>query len=246
MIANLFNTIFFEPLYNALVFISSVLPGHNLGLAIIILTLIVKLILFPLYHRVATTQKKLKTLEPELKKIKDEHRDNRQRQAEKIMELYRQHGLNPLSGLWIMLIQIPILLALFWVFRDSVTLRPELLYSFVKPPATLNSYLGFIDLTQASYLLAILTGAAQWLQMQLSIPPLPASDPQTAKGFSQDLAKSMNIQARYVLPAMMLVFSLGLPGAIALYWLVGSLFTIAHELLVKRQTKALLGAETIN
>ena len=127
----IFHQLFFNPLYNLLIWLSDVLPQHSLGLAIIILTIIVKIILLPLYHKTMTAQKKIKTLEPKLKSLKEKYADNREEQARQVMALYREHGINPLTSFWLLLIQIPIVLALFWVFRDSFNIRPEILYSFV-------------------------------------------------------------------------------------------------------------------
>src|SRR3989344_2442253 len=156
MISYLFHQLFFDPLYNLLIWLSAVLPGHSLGLAIIILTIIVKIILLPLYHQTTTSQKKIKALEPKLKELKEKHASNREEQARQTMALYREHAINPLTSFWLLLIQIPIVLALFWVFQDSFNLRPELLYSFVTPPNIVNATLFGLDLTARNYVLAIL------------------------------------------------------------------------------------------
>ena len=93
-----------------MVVLTSVVPGHDLGLAVILLTLIVKFILVPISHKTIKTQKKLKELEPEITKLKEKHKDDQQGQALKIMELYKEHGVNPFSGVFLMFIQLPIIL----------------------------------------------------------------------------------------------------------------------------------------
>jgi YidC/Oxa1 family membrane protein insertase len=230
----LFNQLFFNPLYNLLIWLSAVLPWHSLGLAIIILTIIVKIILLPLYHKTTTSQKKIKALEPKLKELKEKHANNREEQAKQTMALYREHGINPLTSFWLLLIQIPIVLALFWVFRDSFNVRPEILYSFITPPALINATLFGLDLTAKNYVLAILVGASQFIQMRLAIPPIPPSTSQE-KSFKNDFARSMNLQMRYMMPAFITLVSFGFPAALTLYWLTSNLFAIGHELFVKRQ-----------
>ncbi len=241
----LFNQVFFLPLYNALVFLSGIMPGHSLGLAIIVLTLLVKIVLFPLYHKTTTTQAKLKLLEPELKKIKAETTDNRQLQAQKIMELYRVHGVSPFAGIGVMLIQLPILWALYKVFRGSFEFDGALVYSFINAPSSVNHFLfGILDLTATSYILALLVGLSQYIQVRLALPPVkPDLVPNNNPSFSDNLSKSMGMQMRYILPVMMIVISAGLPAALPLYWLVGNIFQIGHEVLVKRKAFTLLQGE---
>lgn len=236
-----FRTIFFEPLYNLLVWFSAILPGHNLGLSIILLTLVIKTILLPLQHRVTRTQRKLKEIESEIAAIKTKHAKDNPAQAQAIMELYRAHGINPFAGFVVVLIQLPILIALFYVFRDSVALKPEWLYSFVEAPSYINHiFLGFVDLTARSLPLGLLAGVTQYLQISLSMPP-QAPKPQDGKppSLRDDLARSMNLQMRYFFPVMIVFLSLGFPAAVVLYWVTSNLFSIGHELLVRRKTKAL-------
>ncbi|MEK7622146.1 MAG: YidC/Oxa1 family membrane protein insertase [Patescibacteria group bacterium] len=235
----IFHQLFFDPLYNLLVWLSAVLPGHSLGLSIIIVTIIVKLILLPLYHKTTTAQQKIKALEPKLKELKEKHANNREEQARQTMALYRDHGINPLTSFWLLLVQIPIVLALFWVFRDSFDIRPELLYSFVTPPSAVNATLFGLDLTARNYVLAILVGASQFLQMRLAIPAVAPVNSQD-RSFKTDFARSMNVQMRYIMPAFITLVSFGFPAALTLYWLTSNLFAIGHELVVRHQAKELV------
>lgn len=244
--SNIFHFFFFDPLYNLLVWLSAILPGHSLGWAIIILTIGVKLVLLPLYHKTNTTQRRIRALEPKLKEIKTQQASNREEQARQTMALYREHGINPLTSFWLLLVQIPIILALFWVFRDSFNIHPELLYSFVTPPAVINSTLFGLNLTARNYLLAILVGVSQFVQMRLAIPPIPPPAPKE-RSFKNDLARSMNLQARYMMPALITIISFGFPAALTLYWLTSNLFAIGHELIVKHRSGAIIieGSTTI-
>lgn len=243
----IFHTIFFEPLYNALVFLSGVIPGHDLGLAVIVLTILVRLILFPLQHRMSKTQFKMKMLEPELKKIKEETKEDRAEQAKKTMELYRQHGVNPFFGIVALIIQLPILLALFWVFKESFDFDPDLIYSFITPPGTVNTHLfGLFDVAGRNAGLAVLTGVTQFFQMRYALPPTPPAEKSGKNSsFRSDLARSFSVQMRYVFPVLVVFIALSLPGAIALYWVTSNLFALGHELFVKRRAH-LLGGQAKN
>jgi YidC/Oxa1 family membrane protein insertase len=241
----LFNTFFFEPLYNALVWLTDLVPGGEIGWAVIILTVLVKAALFPLQHRVSRTQVKLREVDTQIKAIRNDHKADPQKQAALTMALYREHGINPFAGFLLLLIQIPLLLALFWVFRGGFDFKPELLYSFVQMPDELNAvFLGLIDLTKRSLPLAVLAGITQYFQITLAMPPqakVPAK-PGSAPSFKNDLAHNMQKQMRYTFPVLVVVFSWGLPAAVPLYWLVSNLISLAHEWSVRRQAKILLSA----
>ncbi len=239
----LFNLIFFQPLYNALVWFTDILPGGTIGWSVILLTVVVRLLLFPLQYRMTHTQRKLKELEPTLKELKTKHADDQKAQAEAMMALYREHGINPFSGVLLLIIQIPLLLALYWVFRSGFNFKPELLYSFVPLPTTLSPlFLGFIDLTKRSIVLALLAGAAQYFQLQLALPPTPKNTPTVndKPSLSSDLAKNMSRQMRFTFPIMITIIGFGLPAAISLYWVTSNLFGVLHELIVRKRAQALV------
>lgn len=230
--STVFHFIFFDPLYNLLVWLSGVLPYHSFGLAVIVVTLIVKLILLPLSHRATATQKAVKGLEGEIAALKEQHKNNREEQARQIMALYRSRGVNPLASLWIVLIQIPVVLALFWIFRQGLTVNHDLLYSFVIPPTSVNPNLFIFNLAERSYILALLTGITQWLQIRFSLPPpIPTSGP----SFKNDFAKTMHFQMRYVLPVFVVIAASSLPSAVAVYWVTSNLFAIGQEWLMRRR-----------
>ena len=235
----LLKTIFYQPLYNALVWLSVVLPGHNLGLAVIILTVAVKTILFPLQRRVSHTQIRMKELEPKIKDIKENHKDNTE-QARKIMELYREHQVNPFFSILVLLIQLPVLLSLYYVFRNGFDFNQSLIYSFINAPTLVNNWFLGLDLTAKSYLLAILTGATQYWQIRIMSPGSikPAASDGKAD-LKQDLARSMQLQMRYVMPVVIIFISASLPAAIPLYWVTSNLFTIAQEWWFHRSLKPL-------
>jgi YidC/Oxa1 family membrane protein insertase len=234
----MFNTLFYQPLYNALVFLSSIVPGYNIGVAIILLTIIVRLVLFPLYEKSIETQFKMKKIEPELKRIKEKYSD-KQEQTKQILELYKINKLNPFSGFVVLLIQIPIILALFWVFRAGFVFDPKILYSFISAPIAVNTSFFGILLTTPNLILAILTGVTQFVQTQIALPKTPPKNPNETKpaSFQDDLARSMNMQMKYVMPIIIIFIARSLSAAISLYWITSNLFSIGQDLYVKRKLK---------
>jgi YidC/Oxa1 family membrane protein insertase len=249
MIGDFFTTVFFEPLYNGLVWLINITPDHNLALAIVILTLVVKGILLPLTHKSSKSNAKMRQLEPEIQKIRDTHKKDQQIQAQKVMALYQEHGINPFSGCLLTLVQLPVFIALYYVFFKGLpTINVEALYSFVVAPEYINVHLlGFIDLTGKSAVLALLAGLSQYYQMQLALPPAPAPKTEEEKkgepNFQAELSRTMGTQMRYILPVLITVIAWTISAAIALYFVVSNIFSIIHELFVKREASALLSAK---
>jgi len=236
MIIAFFKAVFYQPLYNTLVLLTVYLPGESLGWAIILLTILIRLILYPIYHKSLTTQRKLKEIDGQLQSIKEQTKDNKQEQAQQIIKLYQEHGINPFTSFIVLLIQIPIIISLFYVFRGSINLDPALIYSFIPSPEAISHlFLGLIDITQKNIPMALLVGITQFFQMKLAVPPLPKRDNNSLPSFKDDLTRSMNIQMRYVMPLMIVFVAAALPAALSLYWLTSNLFSIGHELLIKRQ-----------
>ncbi|MEK7110732.1 MAG: YidC/Oxa1 family membrane protein insertase, partial [Patescibacteria group bacterium] len=162
----LYNEILHRPLLNGLVFLYNTVAFHDLGLAIVILTILIRIVLFPLFQKSAHYQTKMQRLQPELSRINKTHADNKERQLEATMALYREHGLNPFSGIFLLLVQLPILIALYQIFLNSLTAESlNGLYAFVARPETLNATLfGVINLTKSSMVMVVLAALAQFAQ----------------------------------------------------------------------------------
>lgn len=242
MLSSFYHLVLVKPLWNALIFLTAVLPFHDVGVSIVILTLIVRFIIFPFTHRSVKTQVKMKELEPEIQQIKEKHKNN-QEQTKKIMELYRRHGVSPFSGCLVLLIQIPILLALYRLFWGGVKFNSAELYSFVKMPEIVQlKFLGLININQKNIFLALLTGVTQFFQMRLSLPPSgkktnPAKTKLAGSSFKDDLSRSMSFQSKYILPGIIFLVALRSPAAVAVYWTTMNLFGIVHESIVRGKAK---------
>jgi YidC/Oxa1 family membrane protein insertase len=235
--ADLFYALIFIPLYNALILFVDLLPGYDVGIAVVLLTIMVKLLLFPLSIKAVRTQLLMREIEEPMKKIREKFKDDRQKQGEEMLALYREKGVNPFSSILLLLIQIPIIFGLYWVFYKGglPEIQVDLLYSFIPIPARVDMlFLGLIDMAGKSAVLALLAGLSQFFQAKLSLPPL---DPNPEKGFRGEFARSMHLNMKYVLPIIVTVISYSISAAIALYWLTSNLFTIGQELYVRRRIK---------
>lgn len=236
MISSVWHVFVYKPLYNILILLIAMLPGNSAGGAIILLTLFVKILLYPLTGKSIRAQQAMRELEPELKRIREAHKDDKQKQAKLTMELYQKQGVNPLSGCLPILLQIPIIIGLYWVFLKGLHIDTSLLYGFVLPPEGLDMHFLFFDLTQKSIILALLAGVTQYIQTYISlgkaVPPSP-SEPGKAS-FQEDFARSMQLQMRYILPVMIGFIAYTSAGAVALYWATSNILSILQELLMKR------------
>lgn len=222
-----YNEVFYRPLLGALVFLTGVLPGHDLGLAVIILTVLIRVLTFPMTHKMLKTQKAMKQLEPEVKKIYDTQK-NKEERAKALMGLYRAHGINPLSGFFSLIIQLPLLIALYQVFWKGLPFKSEEIYLFLDVPQTVNTiFLGFVPLTEPNLLLAAFAALSQFWQAKLASPP------NNGKASSTDMGTAMQKQMQYVLPAVIFFVAFGLPAAVSLYWTAMNVFAIIHEAAVR-------------
>jgi len=234
----LFNTFIYEPIYNALAFIVSVVPAGDIGIAIILLTAIIKFALFPLSLKAVRTQALMREIDPELKRIRDELKDNKEELARQTMALFKDKKINPFASFFLILIQLPIILGLYFVFLNeggAGGFDPNLIYSFISVPENVNfMFLGFVDLAGKSISLAVLVAITQFINARLMMPVAPQGEEGSLQG---DLAKSMHLQMRYVFPIVMGGIAYAISAAIALYFLVSNLFQLFQELYVKQTQK---------
>ncbi len=235
-----FYTLLVKPLYNGLIFIVSILPGSDAGVAIILITLLVKIILFPLSKKAIETQVKMKHLEGDLTVLKDKHKDNKEKHAQAMMALYKERGVNPFSSFFLLLVQLPIIFALYNIFIKNAlpAVDQTMLYSFVHAPTFVSThFLGIIDISQKSAVLALLAAISQFFQARYSLASMPAKKEEKGDkpSFQADFARSMNLQMKYVLPVITFFIAYKISAAVALYWLVSNLWAIGQELLVRRR-----------
>lgn len=241
---NLWNTFLYEPIYNALIFIINNVTFGDVGFAIVIVTILVKVILFPLTKKSARSQILMKKMEPEIKKIKQDY-PNKEEQAKKTLELYKKYGTNPFSGCLVVLLQMPVIFALYYVFYKGLKIDESLIYSFIQIPTTLSTnFLGIFELGEKSLFLGVLTGLSQFIQGYLASPVKNKQieiikDNDSVKDkkadFQEQLSDSMQMNVKYILPVFIGFIAWKISAAVALYWTVSNIFTILQEWYIRRK-----------
>ena len=238
MISGAFNTLIYEPLYNALVFLIDVVPGGDAGIAIIILTVVVKALMFPLARRATQTQLALKKITPRMEELKQQYKDNQQEQVKQLFALYKEHKVNPLSGIFILIIQLPIIIGLYQVFikGDLPTIHPETLYAFVPAPETIDMLFFFdlVDMSGRNIVLALLAGATQFAIAHMTFEA-PTATTKPGESLKDDIMRNLHIQTKYVLPVVIAGFAYFFSAAVALHWTVGNIFTLVQDYFVRRR-----------
>jgi len=241
MIGQFFNTILIEPLVNALFFVYGIIPGHDFGLAIIIFTILIRLILWPLASKQLHSQKKMQSLQGDISKIKIKAAGDKQKEQAMLMELYKEKEVNPFSACLPALLQFPILIAMFVVFQKStgnINDIQAILYGPVKNLPYIQSLIngsvqfdaslfGLINMAKPSYLLAILAGITQFLQVKMITPRKQKTD-------TKDPQAQMTSFMNYTFPALTVFIAWTLPAALPLYWISTNMVAIFQQWLIMR------------
>lgn len=242
MISNIYHSVVYQPLYNGLILLMDTIPWADAGIVVILFTIVVKLVLFPLSKKAVTTQIQMKKIEPELAVLREQYKDDKQEQARKTLALYKEKGIRPFMSVLLIFIQLPIIFGLYRIFWHSglPTVDSSLLYRFVTEPEYINMvFLGLVDISSKSIPLAVIVAISTFLQAKL-MAPKAAEKPLSHGGtdsFKHDLARSMRVQMIYVFPFIAGFISYGISAAISLYWITSNLFTIGQELVLKKTLK---------
>ena len=238
MISTFFHVVFYNPIYNALVALVAFIPGGDVGVAVILVTIVIRLVLLPFSLSAARTQRAMKTLEPKIKELKEKHKNDKEKEALETLALYREAKVNPFASILTVFIQIPVLLALYWVFyyepfSTASAINMTRLYAFTPIPQTISlQFLGIISVAGKSIVLAILAGITQFLQAHMALSG--TMKPSGNGGMQNDFQKIMGMQLKYVFPFLIGVISYTTSGAIALYFITTNLAGSLQEWHVRR------------
>lgn len=230
---SIFTTVFTQPIFNFVVWLYDIIPGNDLGIAIIILTIAAKLLLLPFSAQALRSQRALQDLQPKIQELREKHKGKEREQelARAMLALYKNEKVSPLSSFLPVLIQLPILIALYSALRNILNSQLNLLYPFVPNPGTIHPFfLGFINLAVPSLALAFLAALAQYGQtkmMPITPPPRAVAGKSGAK--DEGSLAAMNKQMRYMMPAFTFFISASLPAGLALYWLATNLLAIVQQ-----------------
>jgi len=227
----IWQQLLYRPLLNILIFLYNTIAFKNMGVAIIELTVAIRLILISPSLKALRAQIALQKLQPEIDKIRKKYKDDKQKQNKATMEFYQKNKINPLSSCLPTLIQLPILIALFWIFRDALNSNNmHLLYPFVQNPGQVNTYfLGMNLSNKGNWILAILAAVSQFWQSKMIMPKMQPG--------AQGMQSMLTNQMIYFMPLITLVFALQFPAGLALYWVTTTVFAVATQWFVLKDSK---------
>jgi len=252
----IWRTFFWKPVYNLFIGFLDI-TSKNLGWTIILLTLFIKLLLFIPTQKGMKAQRIMQKLQPELEKIKNKNAGNQQAIAMQTMELWKKHKVNPFSSIVPMLIQFPVLIALYYVIEGGLSeYQSFFLYDFTwfsnfeYADISYNFY-GFLELLQtplqymSALWLPVVVAIAQFFAMKLSFAKMKQQQEERKKdknykkpeGFMGDMQGEMQKMSgvfMYILPVMILFFTMFLPLAVGVYWLISTLFSIGQQYAVNK------------
>ena len=246
-LAFIYAELLYNPLFNLMVFFYNIVPGQDIGIAIILLTLLVRVVLYPINNKSIKSQKRLQEIQPKMKEIQSKYKEDKQKQAKKLMELYQKHKVNPLSGCLPLLLQFPILIALYHVFINGFKDESlDILYPFIYNPGHIEAMsLGIINLSETNIYLAVIAATLQYFQSKMLMGGKTEEKKEdekekkekTAEEKTQDFAQSMTKNMVYIMPVLTFVFAMSFPSGLALYWAVTTLFAIAQQHIIARKEK---------
>ena len=239
---NIFDTILIAPLVNALFFIYGIIPGHDFGISIILFTIVIRLLLWPLASKQLHSQKKMQALQGDIAKVKQKAAGDKKKESAMLMELYKEKEVSPFSACLPTILQFPILIAMFVVFQKatgSVSVIEGLLYEPVKNLSYIQqiisgqiqfnpSLLGVVNMAKPSAILAVLAGATQYIQVKMLTPRKQKTD-------SKDSQAQMTAMMNYTFPALTVFIAWSLPAALPLYWVVSNGASIFQQSLIMRK-----------
>jgi YidC/Oxa1 family membrane protein insertase len=235
--SSFFNEILFRPLLNLLFLIYDFISS-DLGVAIIILTIIIRFVLLPIFYKSAKDQTIMQKLAPRIREIQKTHKDDKQKQTQEMLAVYKEHKVNPFSSIGLLLIQLPILWTLYKLFlggfgQDIISQ----LYSFVPQPTEINyHFLGLIALNEKNIILVLVAAVFQFLQTYFLMKVVQKNTTANASGSpAMEMAQKMSQRMMYVMPVVTVLILSGLPAAIALYWFTTSAFSVIQQLVINKR-----------
>lgn len=239
---HIFDLLIYQPLYNTLIFFYNLVPGQDFGVAIILTTLALKAFLIPLSKKQIESQKKMQELQPKIKELQQKHKGDKEKQTKALMAFYKENKTNPFSGCLPLIIQLIFLIAIYRVIINisdaGFVVNPSDLYAFIPDPGAINHFfLRFIDLTKPNYVLAFLSAIAQYFQTKMLFQNqnMPIAKPDAST--EPDFATIMNKQMLYLGPGLTFFIGATFPAALALYWLISTLFMLLQQIIIFKTKK---------
>lgn len=255
LLGNLWLHGIYRPILNTLVFLIEVIPGHSLGLAIILLTLLIRTILLVPSQRAMRSQRRMQELQPKLEALKKQYKDKQELLAMETMKLWKEHKVSPVSSCLPIFIQFPILIALYYVVMEGLHAdKVQLLYKFISDNFSFTeiqtNFLGILDLTQLNIIaLPLIVGALQFIQMDLAMSQAKKKQENKQKSSTKEVTEKVkkpgDIQnemqmatsmMKYFMPVMIAFFTASLPAGVGLYWGTSTIYGILQQIVVNKES----------
>lgn len=246
----LFHNIIYQPLYNLIVFFYNTIPLQDFGIAIILVTILIKAVLIPFSKKQIESQKKMQELQPKIKELQNKHKNNKEKQTKAIMEFYKTNKINPLSGCLPLIIQLIILLAFYRIIikisEAGLLVNADELYSFVEKPEKINQFfIGIVDLSKPSIVLAFLAAISQYWQTKMLMDKGDADKTKEKKAKNKDEDKKqepdfsqiISKQMMYLGPFLTFFIGIKFAAGLALYWIVQALFSVFQQIYIFKKNK---------
>ncbi len=213
--ASLFQNFIYAPILYLLGFLYGNLAFGDLGVAIILLTIIIRVVLFPVFYKGAKDQAIIQKIQPRVKEIQGNQSAGKEEQAKALMDLYKEHNVNPFSSILLLLVQLPVFIALFKIFGHEALSFPT------------RTFIGLLDLSSKSVVLAVIACVLQYFQLKMALPKQSSDDPAAAIGKA----------SVFFGPGITLIVLFNLPSALGLYWVVSNAFSLVQQVYINKRVK---------
>ncbi|HEX8974790.1 MAG TPA: YidC/Oxa1 family membrane protein insertase [Patescibacteria group bacterium] len=239
--AAIFHALIYQPLYNILIFLYNIVPGKDFGISIILITILLRTILIPLYRKQIESQTKLQALQPKIKEVQQKTKHSKEEQTKQLMELYKEHKTNPFSGCLPLIIQLIFLIAIYRILlsisSNGLTVDASQLYAFVVNPGKINQFFIFlVDLTKPSIVIAAMAAIAQYFQTKMLMAQQTVKKETSSSSDEPDMAQIMSKQMLYLGPLLTLFIGVRFPAGLALYWLASTLFMLVQQIFIQKKS----------
>ena len=247
----MFQLFFYQPTYNILVFFLNIIPNHDVGIAIILTTIFIKIILLPLNLKAQESQYVMREMEGEMRGLKEKNKNDHKKYGEELMLLYKTKNVSPFSSLLLLFIQIPIFFALFFVFQSGIKFDQTSIYSFVSFPDKINLLaFGLFDLSKAYWWIGVLCGVSMYvytkkqsdLMKRISAVLKSKKEKENKQenntkmeSFSEIFAKNMNFQMVYFFPIISGITAAYFPAALGVYWTTSNILSIFQDFYIQKK-----------
>jgi len=212
-----------NPIFSVLQYIYNTIGVHDLGISIIVLTILIRVVLLPIFYKGAKDQSLMQKLQPKIKEIQKKHKENKEEQARVLLELYKEHKVNPFSGFALLIVQLPVFIALFQIFAHQA----------LGSVFDSHLFLGLINLEVKNIYLAVFAAGIQYLQSKMMLPK------QTNKGEKGGPMESIGKTMVFIGPVFTVIILMNLPAALGLYWTVSNIFSVIQQFYINKKTKSI-------